>query len=141
VGLLSDVFVADGAEAEAVVLQGGPMGKLPTFQAKGLDPVKLGTLEEIMTGTSFEAILEGLVGEHFEDEGGESGVFDVRPELVAAVASLTDDVVPTTAERWAQTEEWLGADAADLEPLIHGISTLAREAGRTDKRLWVWWSL
>jgi hypothetical protein len=140
-GVLSDVFVADREEAEQVDPALGPSGELPTYQAKSLDPVILGQLESAITGLPYEQLSRNLVGVHFESSEGESGVHDVRPALVEALAGLSEERIVSVAARWSEAEEWYGASGPDLEPLVRGLAGLARKAVEADKGLWVWWSL
>jgi len=138
--MLSDVFVADKNEV-TTALDGGPMGAFPTYQAKSLDPVTLGRLEAVLVAKPFAEIGGKLTTDHFENESGESGVHDVRPALVEALAVMPSEAVERTAADWAEAEEWRGAAGPDLEPIVRGLMQLAVQARQANKRLWVWWSL
>jgi hypothetical protein len=139
-GMLSDVFVADRNEATAI-LQDGPIGAFPTYQAKSLDPVTLGRLEAVLVAKPFAQIGGKLTSDHFESESGESGIHDVRPSLVEALAAMPSEAVARTAADWAEAEEWYGATGPDLEPIVRGLMQLAAQARQANKSLWVWWSL
>jgi hypothetical protein len=139
-GVLSDVFIGDRAEASSVV-EHGPSGILPTFQAKSLDPVLLGKLEAEVTGTPYERLRHELAPDHIESDGGDSGVVAVRASLVAALGTIGDEQIPALAEAWSKAEEWFRATGTDLEPIVAGLRAIAVEALRDAKGLWVWWSI
>jgi hypothetical protein len=139
-GMLSDVFVADKDEV-AAALEGGPMGTFPTYQAKSLDPITLGRLEANLVARPFAEIGGKLTTDHFQSESGESGIHDVRPTLVAALAVMPSEAVARMAADWAEAEEWYGATGPDLEPIVRGLMELAAQAREAQKGLWIWWSL
>jgi hypothetical protein len=139
-GLLSDVFVGDRVEASSVV-EHGPLGILPTFQAYSLDPVLLGKLEVEVTGTPYERLRHDLAPDHIESEGGDSGVVAVRASLVTALGRIRDEQIPALAEAWSKAEEWFHMSGTDLQPVVAGLRAIAVEAVQKGKGLWVWWSV
>jgi hypothetical protein len=53
-GLLTDMFVATEDEIDDAVLEEGPADRFPTVEAKGVEIVKLTSLNGIATGRSYD---------------------------------------------------------------------------------------
>jgi hypothetical protein len=144
--ILTDFFVADELEIPSV-LSDGPLGRLPTVETNGADPVKLATLNGIATGRDYS--LEGGfddLGEEIrfvsgDDEEG-PWVYALPNVLVGALARADAERVAEIAEKWASTQEWLadGVPVEDLRPLVDDLAVLARQV-KAPKRLYLWMSL
>ncbi|MFJ4189712.1 hypothetical protein [Kitasatospora sp. NPDC089509] len=55
-----------------------------------------------------------------------------------ALAGVADDRIPEAVRRWAEAEEWDGADPTDLLPLAEELIALARRARAAGERLYCW---
>ncbi|MFF4379120.1 hypothetical protein [Kitasatospora sp. NPDC001547] len=128
-------------------------GAIDGVQAKGVDPdVMLGQLVAAVLGEPWRA---GLVSETAvwptTPQPGPSGPWDgddpwaTGPwvtELGAAardaLAAVPDERVPEAVARWAEAEEWYGADPSDLLPLAEELIALARRARAAGERLYCW---
>ncbi|MEV7600412.1 hypothetical protein AB0O91_23860 [Kitasatospora sp. NPDC089797] len=55
-----------------------------------------------------------------------------------ALADAADDRIPEAVRRWAEAEEWGGADPADLLPSAEQLVALARRARAAGERLYCW---
>lgn len=146
-GILTDAFIA--SESELAGLRpgaGGPAGRFPTVQAKGIEPVKLATLEAIILSASVEMWDDdGLLERDWEEEW----VYRLPASLAQALAELPPAEVPRVARAWAATEEWRldgvspadGAALAELATLVDALRTLAGQARQDGKALYLWISL
>ena len=89
-----------------------------TVSGNNIDPVvQLGTLEELLTGRSFDDVMDDPRSGHAvaDRDGGERLVLTLTDALSAALASATDESLEQVAVPWSQTEEfWDAADPADL---------------------------
>src|SRR5438552_12551403 len=113
-GVMFDYFAApsDEAAASTIDVVGGPAAAsphgFPTVMLKGIDPVvQMGTLEEILTGVSYETVTANPRSGHAlatHDEG-ECVVVALTDELQAALADTNDVRLREAAVSWAHTDE------------------------------------
>ena len=138
--MLGEFFAARAEDIDDHLVADGPFGRLQTVEAKGLTPVSLATLGEILgVGTYDELVERTSEGRGAENE--ESGLLTVPTEFRDALADRED--IETVAERWAATEElsldgWRTEDSLDI---LRKLSALARDAAAERRELWYWWSL
>ena len=110
---------------------------------KGIDPgVELATLEELLTGVSWENVMDGprsgariaAVGDY------EPWVASVTDELQQALAHREADDFEQVAAAWVQTEEFQfdAGDAAPLARFLRELAGLARDALNRGDRLYCW---
>jgi hypothetical protein len=154
VGVLSDLFVAE--RPDVPIELGGPTadGRYPATDVKGLDPVKLGALAQLVFNGAFEGDDDGSYGStydvfigqisepaHQESEDG-PWVLRIPEELSAALRDLSDDELPTLAHRWHEAEEFPldGLSAEDALDYLRELKRLAR-AAEAPKQLFLWMSL
>ena len=146
-GLLSDVFVA--TDAELAILRpgsGGPEGKFPTWRGKGIEPLKLATLEAIITQREADSGQPTIDGELVYDWG-EQWIYRFPDLLTVALAQLEPDALDQVAEEWAATEEWhlSGVDRItgrdSLRLWIDAVCKLAHLAQHENRSLYLWISL
>lgn len=152
-GLLCDYFTAaSNAQAvETIDWIGGPANPLrpsglarsqiaarPTVSIPRIEPtVWMGKLEEVLTGRSFDDILQDPTGQVVASrDGGERQVIRLTARLQDALASIDDDTVDEVAARWAAPDEYYGTGgdpelaARALRALVHLVRT-SRERGET----------
>ena len=138
-GVLTDIFAATDAEASAVSPDDVPIQIFPGVEAKGLDPVKFGTLQHILIGTDVqEAIRQHELVREVSEEG--PWITRVPQQLYDAIAAMNGDHVREVADKWSQTEEfqldrW---SKADVEDVLTRLIQLAKDARGNGKRLFVW---
>lgn len=168
-GVLFDYFAAPTPEAAAATIDwvGGP-SQPPTAASKerrrlfgkranaveptaavayrtvrdaGIDPVaQAGTLEEILTGRSFDEILDSHAAASVaERDGGQRLVSKVSDGLVDALAAATPESLAEAARPWSQTEEFWGAGDTDaLTALLVELADLARYARGQGDSVYCW---
>jgi hypothetical protein len=113
----------------------------PTVALKNIDPVvQMGTLEEILTGRTFEEILGvGGGGVIAERNGGEQLVIKLTSELTNALATLPAEKAKSVGLAWSQTEEFGGlVPSRDLTLIVLDLADLARRARAAEEQLYCW---
>ncbi|MFJ5958442.1 hypothetical protein ACIQC5_21085 [Paenarthrobacter sp. NPDC092416] len=113
-----------------------------TVSVKNIDPVvQLGTLEELLTGRSFDDVMDNPRSGHAvaDRDGGERLVLTLTEALSAALASASDQALEQVAVPWSETEEfWNAADPADLAGFLKDLASLARRSEASGQRLYCW---
>ena len=151
VGIFAGVFVASPEALDSWDAQSGlTPPEWPAMEFKGLESVKLGTLESILTGVDYDDIDQDDLHELARDEGSEGPwVWAVRQELASALAGLDEGRIETTAAAWADSDEFKvdpsdkpsRADIEDLAGALGEMASLAREANQRGERMYVLASL
>jgi hypothetical protein len=141
--VFTDYFVAASDDIAATVIDDGPVGHPgigSVAESTSIDPVvALGTLEELVTGVSFDTLLADSSQDAVaERDGGERLVMTVRPGIVEALASRDEAEMRSFAQAWSETEELVGFDATTLEDFIGALASLAREATSGGGRVYCW---
>ncbi|GCD21280.1 hypothetical protein ACFO3K_03015 [Cellulomonas algicola] len=140
-GLLTEYFVAPTDEAAASVHS----DSIPAHAVDGggIEPVvHLGTLEELLTGRTFEEVLDDAPTSPVADRhGGEELVVRLTDALTRALADVSDGRLDEVAVSWSETDELEGADPADLAAFARALSALARRARAEGAHLYCWLSL
>ena len=140
---ITDYFLApDDTSAAAVIDERGPVpAGLPTVESKGLDPaVNLGFLEAFLTGHTYEEVTAlPRQGAAVSDTSQLPVIVAVTDTLRDALATATDEQIPTVAARWAETEELAGTDPAGLADFIRRLADLARKAD--NQHLYCYWTI
>ena len=146
-GLISDVFLATDAALTAMRPgQGGPAGTFPCVQSTRVDPLKLATLEAIVTqqeagvrGASIDGTLVRDWGEEF--------VYRLPEALITGLAQLQPGELARCSEMWGATEEWRLDGAASiagraaLTRLVGELCQLAQRARHEGTSMYLWMSL
>lgn len=117
-----------------------PTGTL-VLQSKGIDPaVQLGTLEALLTDTTYEAVRANpRQAALLASQDDVLLVLTLTYELQQALAASTPDRLRTAAERWSATDEFHGtADPEDLLAFLDALCDLARRATGAGLRLYCW---
>jgi hypothetical protein len=102
-GLLTDFFVAPRAKANQILDGSGTKG-VRSVQLKGLDPVKLASLETILAKQQKRKSSKPGDLPMLTDEAAEQWMFLVPPSLVELLANVGKDA-KTVATAWAKTPE------------------------------------
>lgn len=127
-GMLTDYFVAltDDAAADLDAM-------LPhALDGGGIDPVvELGSLETLLTGRTFDEILDDEREPVVERHDGEEVVVRISEHLERALVDVTDAHLAEVAVPWSGTEELAGSDPADLAAFAQALAALARRARDT----------
>jgi hypothetical protein len=136
-GIFAGLFVAAPEAVEAWDLSGVTSSDWPALEFKRLDPVRLGSLEAILTGRAY-ADIAGEERPGLVRNGGADGpwITIVRPALVNALAVLTPDGASTAAGAWADTDEFKvrpsdpprPQDVADLTGLLNWMTELSKRS-------------
>lgn len=116
----------------------------PTVQYKGVDIVKLCTLQAIVAGSTFDDALAGydkpvLISPNDEEEQ----LYALPSALTKGLSSLAEDRLPDVAAKWAKTDElhldeWSASDALEV---IRALRSLARQAAESRVQVYHYWSL
>ncbi len=102
---LTDFVIADRRDAQRVCDAACPSEEFNGMDAKGIDPVKLGTLLAKLTNTEYDP--SAATGAPLCD-GGDEGpwVIEVPNDLVQRLAKLDANQIAAAAAKWAKTEEF-----------------------------------
>ena len=146
-GALSDIIIADQREAVAIsAARGAQLNQWPRLESKGIDPIKLFTLSQILHGRSVDDVdaCAGFMNDAVLGQSSDEGpwVYLIPPGLQAAIASLDDQARESVAEKWAATEEFVldRWHAADVEEYLNDLIAHARKATEAGKSLLLWMS-
>ncbi|MCY1676876.1 hypothetical protein OVA06_19585 [Pseudarthrobacter sp. SL88] len=117
-------------------------GVFDTVAGNGIDPVvQLGTLEELLTGRSFDDVMDDpRSGQALADrDGGERLVLTLTEPLSTALATASDEALERVAIPWSETEEfWNAADPALLAGFLKDLAGLARRSKASGQGLYCW---
>ncbi len=104
-GALTDIFAATDAEAASLSLEQIPIQVFPGIEAKHWDPIKFGTLQNILLGTGVQ---DAIRQQEMVREASEDGPWITRipPPLFDAIAGMDEERIKEVAERWRRTEEY-----------------------------------
>jgi hypothetical protein len=117
--------------------------KLPHAQFKGVDPVKLGTLQAILGGGQRLLGVEDRPALLCNPREGDEWLLRLTDALVQGLAGLTKRRLKAVARRWSETEELQAAGwaAKDAVAVIEALGDLARKAAEGKKNVYVWMRL
>lgn len=146
-GVVYDYFTAASDEEAAAAINDlrAPSGGRELVADTGIDPaVQLGTLEELLTGRSYDSIEEDpRNGDVLADrDGGEILILTVTDALLEALAEATPDTLREVSVPWSQTEEFWGAvEPEELAETLTDLASLARSARERGRRVYCWASV
>ena len=142
-GVIADFFIADPAEAiryanrieephegEEIALLLNPV------QFNGITDLEIGTLWAILERSEWD-IEKHMPEDIYVEEDGESWLHRFPDELTSLLANSNADGLESASEQWAKTEE-IDCDAADLQPLLKDLQSLARQAISTGQSIYLW---
>jgi hypothetical protein len=141
---LTDFVVADRADAQRVCDSDCPSEEFSGLEAKGIDPVKLGTLYAVLTETEYDP---SFVGGDPICDGGEEGpwVIEVPNDLVQRLAKLDAKQIGAVAAKWTKTEEFSPKYDNWPPELVHEVlsdlAKLCAQAAAVKKSVLLWMSL
>jgi hypothetical protein len=147
-GILSDIIIAEPAEAAAINAAGGAhLQHWPCLASKGIDCIKLWTLSQILAGRPLDDIdavarfMINSVLDRTSDDG--PWVFLIPEQLQRAIAATSEDGEEDIAAKWAATEEFIldRWQPADVEEYLHDLIAHTRKACAAGKSLLLWMSL
>lgn len=131
-GLLIDYFVAPDDATAARAADDLPSG-LPATDGSGIDPnVVLAQFEELLTGRTFEQILDDPQAYQLVRATDDGEVFVVRisQEFVQALVAAPDETLRQLAGPWSQIEEFWGqGEPAALIDFLGRLRDLALQPG------------
>jgi hypothetical protein len=137
VALISDFFLASREEVARLDMRAGP-GELPHVAARHIDPVKLETLESLLTREPGHALAPIR-------NGGEDGpwVFPIGGGIAPALAKLDDARRSDVAARWAATPESRmdGATPEALGAFLKELTALAQRGAQEGRSIYLWLSV
>ncbi len=147
IGIINGFLLATAAEARAMAFEEIPLpADVPSVEWKNMDPVKLATLESILTGVPYDEVMDqgGMDAIYV---GGQDGpfAFGVRTDLRDALAATPSDKLHDVSAAWLQTEEWQmqyggkvrESDIAEVASLLGEVVTLAARARDTGANLYI----
>jgi hypothetical protein len=143
-GVLTDFVVADHKDAQTVCDAAYPSEEFSGLEAKGIDPVKLGTLYAVLTETEFDPSF--ISGDPLAS-GGDEGpwVVEVPPDLVQRLAKLDTKQLAAAAAKWAMTEEFSRQHdnwpAEAVHEVLVELAKLCTKAVAARKSVLMWMSL
>lgn len=143
-GVLTDFVVADREDAQRVCDAACPSEEFSGLDAKGIDPVKLGTLYAVLSNTEFD--LSFVSGDPLAT-GGDHGpwVMEVPPDLIQRLAKLDTQGLTAAAAKWAKTEEFSPKydnwAAEAVHAVLAELAQLCAKAVATNKTVLMWMSL
>jgi hypothetical protein len=117
--------------------------QLPHAEWKGIDPVKLATLNELLTGKSVSEAVDDLMKPAVvHPTNDETSLHEVPRSLTVAIQALSDDDLQNVAVKWQQTEE-MQSDRFPVEMCADVLQSLRRlvTAIEPDQRTYLHWSL
>jgi hypothetical protein len=147
-GLLTDFFAATSDEVKTTDWNNpdDPLHTFPSVRMSQIDPVKIGTLEDILVGsqtTTLESVLTGSpptwMSPLWEAPDGECWVFQLPESLSSLLAQLDANQIKVIAGKWCDTEELKleGFTTDSAEWVIAKLASLAKEVQQTGNRLFV----
>ena len=134
-------FAAHIDDIDDELVEDGPHGRYASVEVKMMDPVKVATLGTIVGAGSYDDLVDKMTDSARDAASGECGLFPVPDAIRDGVVQIED--VDEVVRRWLTTDElrldqWTNEDTRRL---LDELVSLAREAQREGKHLFVWWSL
>jgi hypothetical protein len=138
-GLLTDFFVATSDEVRTADWNSDPLRGFPSILMKRIDPVKIGTLDAILTDVAYQQLQPEWMNPIWESPTGESWVFQVPESLNRLLVQLDSVQIKMIAEKWCATDE-LKIDSFssdDAEWVISNLASLAKKGDKQGRWLYV----
>lgn len=142
-GMMTSFFVAPTADLPSQQLSEGVPAPFPSVLCNYLDEMKVAGLDTLLTGKEPREAMKALSTPVYTHP--ESGITVLRLDdtLVKALAALSPQSAPETAQKWLATGEWgrfgrRAGDFADLAEMINLIAKLATAAQAPGHGLYFW---
>ena len=119
------------------------LSNVPHVQLKSVDPVKLATLNNILTGISVRDALDALLKPALVHRKNEDiGLHELPTQLTTALRALSDDAVDIAATNWQETEEMQSDQFTlrDCRNVLQSLRGLAQNC-KTSQRMYLLWTL
>ena len=133
------LFKAADDEVGADVVDLGPGPSFAGVEARGLTPIEMATLGEVLGVAAYDDLADPMFAEERGGQSGECGVFPVLDSIRDALAAATD--LDGIAAKWAETDELRSWEPAEVRRVVRDASELARTACDEGRHLWIWWTL
>src|ERR1700733_5699404 len=128
-GVLTNFFVANVEDAEAIGTSSSPTEEFFSAKAGGLDPTKLGTLYAIASVNKYspdfmkdpaDMLYQGASGVQIQLVSG---------DLVISLCQIPDLGLPSVAKQWAATDPFKDSDWTEgsVEDALKNFSEVCRE--------------
>jgi hypothetical protein len=108
---------------------------------KGIDPLQLSEVEELLTDVSYDVICQRPRCQHVvaERDGGEKLVLTINDEMRDALTEATPERLATVSLSWAEMSGLRDQEDVDaLEHLLGEFAALAREACAREAHVYCW---
>jgi hypothetical protein len=140
-GVLTDFVAVPRNQADAVCASPCPSRDFNGTDAKGVDTIKLATLNALLTDSEYSpSFMNDTVC-----SGGDEGpwVFEVPSVLVDRLATLRDEDLGSVAGQWATTDEFQLDEwpLEDVETMLGEVAALCRKAKAAGHAVLMWMSL
>ena len=103
-GVITDFFDINTSSPEVLLEHDDPWNEFKCLQCKGIDPVKLSTLLEIIGHGSYDENFEMISPINPESETG-PWVIPISSSIVSAIAAVKEEILVEVASKWCQTDE------------------------------------
>lgn len=135
----SVIVVGDLSESEAICQSFNPLEDWRGIESKGIGPVKVATLQSLLTGQNFDEVFcEYDHAIAASDEG--PWVIRLPELLVERLAELDEYALERVAEELVETEEFErdGWPLAAVQVFLEALADLANVALANDSALFLW---
>lgn len=145
--VLTDIIVVDSSQVDEVIKALAPAETYAGFDAKGLDPVMLSSLQSILAGlagqdASAAADDDELLSDQFPLLAQESDdgpwLYGIPLELVTALSTLSDADKQRAVAAWTATDECADWEPALALALVDDLAKSARRAVDEKKQMMMW---
>jgi len=133
--VLADLYIS--SNEDAVKYDTAPDKFADRVQYKGLTPLELSMLWSIIKNAEWSISMMDDFPCLLQIEGGERLIHQLPAAMAQELAALSTDRIASITSAWAATEEIQG-DPEDIRPVVDDLVRLAREAGKTNRNVYLW---
>ncbi|MBI4579964.1 MAG: hypothetical protein HY718_09700 [Planctomycetes bacterium] len=141
--MLTEIFAATESELKGMDLGLSPLGRFPTLESWGVQPLMIAQLQAILEESDLkdtDCVLE-RTAEPLRVAGDEGPwVYPVPTSMRDALAGADVDGIRPVADQWFATEEWRLEDwpREAFDEWLDELLELAEEAIEADRQLYLW---